>query len=176
MYIMVCWVKSVGPFTLIEWSDLINKVSFNWNSTAAAAAVFLQEESSLTWLEEVKVTVTLCVWLWWYTEAGLSGAATVSPVFAACGWDWTGWIEDTDWWLGLSTSSSPPSVLCWSFMGLTETRVSPPAQIPEKSSWSFLVPLVSVGMGNCLDWPLKTVGALVGFSAVSIWHFTAKYS
>lgn len=48
-------------------------------------------------------------------------------------------------------------------MGLVETRVYTPLRIQtsslteEKPSWSLLVPLVSCGMGNCLDWPLRTV-------------------
>ncbi|XP_035808063.1 calcium-binding protein 1a isoform X4 [Amphiprion ocellaris] len=47
-------------------------------------------------------------------------------------------------------------------MGLAETRVCAPfttqtANLPEKKpSCSFLVHLFSFGMGNCLDWPLRT--------------------
>ncbi|KAM9858271.1 calcium-binding protein 1a isoform 2-T2 [Aulostomus maculatus] len=46
-------------------------------------------------------------------------------------------------------------------MGLAETRVYTPLQtqtanvMEKKSLWSFLEPLFSVGMGNCLDSPLR---------------------
>lgn len=49
------------------------------------------------------------------------------------------------------------------FMGLAESRVNLPvkAQIAnlttKKSSWSYLMPLFSFGMGNCLEWPLRAV-------------------
>nr|XP_046242612.1 calcium-binding protein 1a isoform X3 [Scatophagus argus] len=48
-------------------------------------------------------------------------------------------------------------------MDLAETRVCSPLKIQtaglteKKFSWSFLVPLVSFGMGNCLDWPVTTM-------------------
>ncbi|XP_067377510.1 calcium-binding protein 1a isoform X4 [Channa argus] len=47
-------------------------------------------------------------------------------------------------------------------MGLAETRVCTPLKFQttnltvQKPSWSFLVSLMSSGMGNCLDWPLRT--------------------
>ncbi|XP_076587728.1 calcium-binding protein 1a isoform X4 [Chaetodon auriga] len=47
-------------------------------------------------------------------------------------------------------------------MGLVETRVCTLLKIQtansteKKSSWSFSVPLLSFGMGNCLDRPLRT--------------------
>lgn len=49
------------------------------------------------------------------------------------------------------------------FMGLVETRVYTPLRTQSASlterrpTWSFSVPLLSFGMGNCLDWPLRTV-------------------
>ncbi|XP_067377508.1 calcium-binding protein 1a isoform X2 [Channa argus] len=48
-------------------------------------------------------------------------------------------------------------------MGLAETRVCTPLKFQttnltvQKPSWSFLVSLMSSGMGNCLDWPLRTM-------------------
>lgn len=54
-------------------------------------------------------------------------------------------------------------------MGLTESRVCVPLKIqPEnlkekKSSWSYLMPLFSIAMGNCLDWPLRAVRHLLCF-------------
>lgn len=64
------------------------------------------------------------------------------------------------------------------------------ANLTEKrSSWSFLVPLFSSGMGNCLDWPLRTVGmfslwctlssslCLVNFESETCkWHLTVVFS
>ncbi|XP_042276094.1 calcium-binding protein 1-like isoform X4 [Thunnus albacares] len=44
-------------------------------------------------------------------------------------------------------------------MGLAETRVCKTQTVnitEKKSSWSFLVPLFSFGMGNCLDSPVRT--------------------
>ncbi|XP_054906904.1 calcium-binding protein 1a isoform X2 [Poeciliopsis prolifica] len=46
-------------------------------------------------------------------------------------------------------------------MGLAESRDCIPLKIrpanlkQRKSSWSYLMPLFSVGMGNCLVWPLR---------------------
>ncbi|XP_023199958.1 calcium-binding protein 1 isoform X3 [Xiphophorus maculatus] len=48
-------------------------------------------------------------------------------------------------------------------MGLAESRVCIPLKIrpanlkQRKSSWSYLMPLFSVGMGNCLVWPLRAM-------------------
>ncbi|XP_067459837.1 calcium-binding protein 1a isoform X2 [Thunnus thynnus] len=45
-------------------------------------------------------------------------------------------------------------------MGLAETRVSKTQTVnitEKKPSWSFLVPLFSFGMGNCLDSPVRTM-------------------
>lgn len=67
------------------------------------------------------------------------------------------------------------------FMGLAVTRVCTPLRIQtakitaRRSSWSFLVPLFSFGMGNCFDWPLRTVGLFplrckVFFSESFVYH------
>ncbi|XP_059194185.1 calcium-binding protein 1a isoform X3 [Centropristis striata] len=48
-------------------------------------------------------------------------------------------------------------------MGLAVTRVCSPLKIQtanltkKRSSWSFLVPFLSFGMGNCVDWPMRTM-------------------
>lgn len=75
----------------------------------------------------------------------------------------------------LPSCESAPS----GFMGLVETRVYSPLRTQsaslteEKSSWSFLVPLVSFGMGNCLEWPLRTVGQSA-FLLSHVCHISAR--
>lgn len=39
----------------------------------------------------------------------------------------------------------------------TSSKIQTANLTEKRSSWSFLAPLFSSGMGNCLDWPLRTV-------------------